>query len=262
MADAGRAPLSLRGEGLGVRGADEGWALSGKRPAAAPHPCPLSARERGTPAAIAAQKSSAVLLIQGAAPLSRRGEGLGVRGADDAWRAIRQAPRRRPQPCPLSAEERGPPALMGVQGMGDGDGMSERKSEVMRRQAAKADFSQQLRHRARATRKQPTEAERKLWWHLRRRIALHGTYFRRQVPLGRCIVDFCSLKARLVVEVDGGQHTRDSIARYDSARTQELEGRGFTVLRFSNTQVLREIDIVIETIYAHLAEACPQNLPR
>ncbi|KPQ10575.1 MAG: hypothetical protein HLUCCO17_10950 [Saliniramus fredricksonii] len=151
---------------------------------------------------------------------------------------------------------------MAVQGMGDGDGMSERKSEAMRRQAAKADFSQQLRHRARAMRKQPTEAERKLWWHLRRRIVLHGTYFRRQVPLGRYIVDFCCLKARLVVEVDGGQHTQDSIARYDAARTHELEGQGFTVLRFSNTQVLQEIDTVIETIYAHLAAGCPRNLPR
>ena len=114
MADAGRAPLSLRGEGLGVRGADEGWALSGKRPAATltPVPSPQGRGERRQRSR--RKKSSAVLLIQGAAPLSRRGEGLGVRGADDAWRAIRQAPRRRPQPCPLSAEERGPPALMGV----------------------------------------------------------------------------------------------------------------------------------------------------
>lgn len=145
--------------------------------------------------------------------------------------------------------------------MGDGDGMSERTPESMRRQAADAAFSQQLQNRARAMRKQPTEAERKLWWHLRRRIALHGTYFRRQVRLGRYIVDFCCLKARLVVEVDGGQHGRDSIARYDAARSQELEGQGFTVLRFSNTQVLREIDTVIETIYAHLARECPQALP-
>jgi very-short-patch-repair endonuclease len=63
-------------------------------------------------------------------------------------------------------------------------------------------------HNARRMRASPTEAERKLWWHLRYRLELPGTHFRRQVRLGRYIVDFASHQVRLVIEVDGGQHAQ------------------------------------------------------
>ncbi|KPQ10916.1 MAG: hypothetical protein HLUCCO17_09510 [Saliniramus fredricksonii] len=112
--------------------------------------------------------------------------------------------------------------------------------------------------RARAMRREPTEAERRLWWHLRRGIPLRGTSFRRQVPLGNYIADFCCLKAKLVIEVDGGQHTTDAGEVYDAARTRVLAGQGFTVIRFSNTEVLQQTQAVIDTIYARLAERCPE----
>src|SRR3954463_4853592 len=61
------------------------------------------------------------------------------------------------------------------------------------------------RRLARAMRAAPTEAERKLWWHLRHRLLTPGTHFRRQVRIGRYVADFACHATRIVVEVDGGQ---------------------------------------------------------
>jgi very-short-patch-repair endonuclease len=102
------------------------------------------------------------------------------------------------------------------------------------------------RERARTMRAAPTDAEKKLWWHLRHRLAADGTHFRRQVRLGPYIADFVSHRARLVVEVDGGQHG-ESVAA-DAQRTRFVEGEGYRVLRFWNNDVLRNIDGVLEII--------------
>ena len=102
------------------------------------------------------------------------------------------------------------------------------------------------RVRARQMRAAPTMAERRLWWHLRHRIAVQGTHFRRQVHLGRYIVDFVSHDARLVIEVDGGQH--DAESGRDMERTRFLESQGYRVLRFWNNEVLGNIDGVLELI--------------
>ncbi len=99
--------------------------------------------------------------------------------------------------------------------------------------------------RARELRKNATEAETALWAQLRHR-QLGGHRFRRQRPIGKYIVDFVCLESRLVVELDGGQHQESG--RYDAARTAELNGLGFTVIRFWNNQVLTEIDGVKEAI--------------
>ena len=94
-----------------------------------------------------------------------------------------------------------------------------------------------------------TEAERKLWLHLRDwRPA--GYHFRRQAPLGHFIADFACLHARLVVELDGGQHT-EQVAE-DSRRTACLAEHGFRVLRFWNHQVFSELDDVLDTIWLAL----------
>ena len=106
------------------------------------------------------------------------------------------------------------------------------------------------RDRARALRRSATEAEKKLWWHLRRKLPLEGTYFRRQVPLGPYFADFACLKHRLVIELDGGQHTTPEAQRRNAERTRFLEAQGFRVLRFWNDQVFSEIESVIETIHA------------
>jgi very-short-patch-repair endonuclease len=102
------------------------------------------------------------------------------------------------------------------------------------------------RVRARAMRAVPTEAERKLWWHLRHRLRVSATHFRRQVRIGPYIVDFACHQAGLIVEVDGGQHG-DAIAA-DSKRTRFLETEGYRVLRFWNNDVLRNMDGVLEII--------------
>jgi very-short-patch-repair endonuclease len=102
------------------------------------------------------------------------------------------------------------------------------------------------RLRARAMRATPTMAERRLWWHLRHCLAVQGTHFRRQVHLGRYIVDFVSHDARLVIEVDGGQH--DAESGRDMERARFLESQGYRVLRFWNNEVLGNIDGVLELI--------------
>lgn len=95
------------------------------------------------------------------------------------------------------------------------------------------------RERARALRKNPTEAERALWRHLRLR-QLDEHKFRRQQPVGSYIVDFICIEKRLVVELDGGQHSEQVAS--DAERTAWLEGEGFRVLRFWNHEVLKDIE--------------------
>jgi very-short-patch-repair endonuclease len=105
------------------------------------------------------------------------------------------------------------------------------------------------RSRARATRNNPTEAERILWQHLRLR-QLGGHKFRRQQSLGEFIVDFVCLEKRLVVEVDGGQHSLR--VAYDEQRTKWIEQQGFRVLRFWNNEVLQNVEDVKEVIWQAL----------
>jgi len=100
------------------------------------------------------------------------------------------------------------------------------------------------RDRARELRRNMTDAERALWRHLRRK-QVAGRRFRRQQPIGEYIVDFACLEKKLVVEVDGGQHAEEE---RDAARTRWLEGRGYRVLRFWNTEVLGQMDSVLAAI--------------
>jgi len=97
-------------------------------------------------------------------------------------------------------------------------------------------------------RSSPTEAERKLWWHLRYRLPLVGSHFRRQVRLGRYITDFASHKQKIVIELDGGQHGQQE--ERDLARTKFLQSEGYRVLRFWNNDVLNNIDGVLEMIHS------------
>ncbi len=83
-------------------------------------------------------------------------------------------------------------------------------------------------------RREPTEAERRLWRALRRLNRQGDAHFRRQPPIGGYVVDFADLGRRLVVEVDGGQHAGAA----DAARDAWLVGEGFLVLRFRNNEVL------------------------
>jgi very-short-patch-repair endonuclease len=97
---------------------------------------------------------------------------------------------------------------------------------------------------ARKLRKSMTDAERAVWRLLRDR-RLEGWRFRRQVPVDRYIVDFICFEARLVIEVDGGQHA-DSES--DKKRDAYLQSHGFRVLRFWNNDALANPDGVQQTI--------------
>jgi very-short-patch-repair endonuclease len=100
---------------------------------------------------------------------------------------------------------------------------------------------------SRRMRKAPTEAERKLWWHLRHRLSVVGTHLRRQVQIGPYIVDFACHRSKLVIEIDGGQH--GSSTQEDQQRTDRLQAEGYRVLRFWNNDVLSNVDGVLTVIH-------------
>ena len=112
--------------------------------------------------------------------------------------------------------------------------------------------------RARTLRKNMTDTESCLWSRLRKR-QINGCKFRRQFPLDRYIVDFVCLEARLVIEVDGGQHAEQTAN--DEMRDKWLASQGFRVLRFWNHDVLRETDAVVEKIMRVLNETPTPSLP-
>ena len=115
-----------------------------------------------------------------------------------------------------------------------------------------------LRQRANAKsmRRVMTDAELKLWNELRAH-RLMGMSFRRQVPIGPYIVDFACSAYRLIIEVDGSQHADAEHSRYDDARSAYLSTSGWTILRFWNDDVIRDIDNVCQhiVIVAGLADA-------
>ena len=95
-----------------------------------------------------------------------------------------------------------------------------------------------------------TEAERKLWTHLRGR-QLTGVKFRRQHQIGPYIVDFVALEPKLIIELDGGHHALQLAE--DGKRSDWLASNGYTVLRFWNHEVLQQTDSVLQTIAETLA---------
>ena len=99
---------------------------------------------------------------------------------------------------------------------------------------------------AREHRKNMTNAEVLLWQHLRKRH-LGNIRFRRQQPVGSYIPDFISFEARMVIELDGGQHFQAAIR--DHERNKWFENQGFQVLRFWNNEVLGNIEGVLEAIF-------------
>ncbi|MGE3333369.1 MAG: endonuclease domain-containing protein [Rhodospirillaceae bacterium] len=101
--------------------------------------------------------------------------------------------------------------------------------------------------RARQLRKQMTDAEKRLWSYLRT-LKRRGFHFRKQAPIGDFIADFCCHAARLVIEVDGGQHGLEREVSKDTSRTRWLESQGYAVVRYWNNDVLTNFDGVVENI--------------
>src|SRR3954452_17915516 len=99
---------------------------------------------------------------------------------------------------------------------------------------------------ARGMNREPTEAERVLWQHLRH-LSVHGSHFRRQATIGPYFADFACHHARLMIDVNGGQHNDDDRIARDARRTADLIPRGYRVLRFWNNDVFSNIEGVMET---------------
>jgi very-short-patch-repair endonuclease len=110
---------------------------------------------------------------------------------------------------------------------------------------------------AQSLRRNATRAERRLWQGLRR-SQVAGFRFRRQVILAGFIADFACFDARRIVEVDGATHSTDEEIVRDAVRSAALAAQGFAVLRFTNDDVFRNLDGVLETIRLRLMELRPR----
>ncbi|HXI85701.1 MAG TPA: endonuclease domain-containing protein [Verrucomicrobiae bacterium] len=111
-----------------------------------------------------------------------------------------------------------------------------------------------------ALRHNPTEAEKKLWSHLRNRQVL-GAKFRRQQSFGPYILDFYCAELKLAIELDGGQHGGAKGIIQDEQRDEYLKQEGVTVLRFWNNQVFDEFEGVLNVIYVTLENCTPHPNP-
>jgi very-short-patch-repair endonuclease len=115
-------------------------------------------------------------------------------------------------------------------------------------------------NRARALRKKSTWAEKLMWRWLRGR-RFSGYKFRRQHPVGPYLLDFFCEEARLAIELDGGQHGFPEKQRHDSEREQFLSSRGIKVLRFWNSRLRREAQVVRDRIFCELQGRAAHPLP-
>ena len=119
--------------------------------------------------------------------------------------------------------------------------------------------SAELRECARNLRANMTAAERKLWRRLRSKQL--RVFFHRQRVVGHYICDFVALNPRLVVEIDGSQHFQETGQARDTRRDEYLQSLGFQVLRFSNLDVLKNIEGVVTVITGVLEETPPYSPP-
>jgi very-short-patch-repair endonuclease len=116
-------------------------------------------------------------------------------------------------------------------------------------------YNTNLKERSRELRANMTNAEKRLWGKINRK-QVKGYQFYRQKPVGEYIVDFLCLKAKLVLEVDGGQHLSQDARENDRIRDEYLQSLGLSVLRIKNSEVLTDIERVIERIESKIP-LCP-----
>ncbi len=109
-----------------------------------------------------------------------------------------------------------------------------------------------LKEYARENKMHQTEAEDLLWNHLLGNP--WGLHFRRQHIIGCYIADFICLKAKTVIEVDGGYHSQDKQQLEDYLRTKDLEEMGFSVIRFTNDSIFSNLSDVLDRIFSHVAK--------
>ncbi len=114
--------------------------------------------------------------------------------------------------------------------------------------------SKNIQNLAKTMRHTSTEAERFLWYHLRDKFS--QIHFRRQYQIGRYIADFVAIKNKLIIECDGGQHTKEK----DKVRDEFLRSKGYTVLRFWNRDIFLNLQTVLAVIYKAIADNPTPNL--
>ncbi|MEK9630025.1 MAG: endonuclease domain-containing protein, partial [Nitrospinota bacterium] len=107
-------------------------------------------------------------------------------------------------------------------------------------------YNSSLTEKARKLRKTPTPAEEKIWKGVLRGRNLMGLKFSRQKPLDEYIVDFYCSELLLAIEIDGDSHANQEL--YDDKRTQKLNSLGVTVLRYTNKEVMENIDGVYKDL--------------
>jgi very-short-patch-repair endonuclease len=112
-------------------------------------------------------------------------------------------------------------------------------------------YRRDLTSRAQILRRDPTPAERKLWYEF---LSTHPEKFTRQKPLGSYIADFYCAQKRLVIELDGDTHFTEGGDAYDRQRTAVLGFRSIRVVRFTNAEVLRQFEAVCAQIEQALVE--------
>lgn len=123
-------------------------------------------------------------------------------------------------------------------------------------------YNKKLKQASRNLRSHMTEAEQLLWQRIRRKQIL-GLQFYRQKPILNFIVDFYCPAVNLIIECDGGQHYTEFGLETDQNRDHTLSDLGLITLRFTNHQILTEIDAVVEQIYYVVRRRleCPLNPP-
>ncbi|MEK7811192.1 MAG: DUF559 domain-containing protein [Pseudomonadota bacterium] len=121
-------------------------------------------------------------------------------------------------------------------------------------------YENKLKQFSQTLRSSMTDAEQKLWWRIRNK-QLGGVQFYRQKPLLSFIVDFYCPKAKLVIELDGGQHFESEHRQKDIERDAQLENIGLKVLRFDDRQVLIELEAVLAVIYQEIVERTKSSPP-
>ncbi|MBN9004575.1 MAG: endonuclease domain-containing protein [Rhizobiales bacterium] len=115
------------------------------------------------------------------------------------------------------------------------------------------------RQHAKQLRRGMTRAEMLLWRHLKAH-RLAGLGFRRQTPMGRYIADFVSHTSKIVVEVDGESHNSHSRVAYDSRRDMWFMSRGYRVFRFTNDEVMTNLEGVVTAIGQAADSLAPPSL--
>ncbi len=121
-------------------------------------------------------------------------------------------------------------------------------------------YNGSLKQFSRNLRSGMTDAERRLWSRIRRRQLKEYQFFRQRI-IGSYIVDFYCPNARLVIELDGGQHYNDEGIEKDRKRDEVLMRLGLNVMRFSDRDVFENIEGVLERIFEALPEKIPLNPP-